>query len=228
MNNKIPTHVAFIMDGNSRWSKKNNLTKQEGYNQGIKTLEKIIEICIKLGIKIITVYALSTENTYRKDVNILYSLIKKFINNTKIEKFNNIDFRLIGDRKNINIEILSFFEKLEKNFNKEKKIILNLAYNYGSWNELEFCINSIINKYKDNNKFLVSENIIRSNLYTQNIPDPDILIRTGGNNRLSNFLLLQIKYTELFFIETLWPDFNTKKFQKILEEYQIRKRTYGL
>ena len=142
MNNKIPTHVAYIMDGNSRWSKKNNLTKQEGYNQGIKTLEKIIEICIKLGIKIITVYALSTENTYRKDVNILYSLIKKFINNTKIEKFNNIDFRLIGDRKNINIEILSFFEKLEKNFNKEKKIILNLAYNYGSWNELDFCLNT--------------------------------------------------------------------------------------
>lgn len=228
MSNKIPTHVAFIMDGNSRWSKKNNLTKKEGYKHGIKILEEIIETCIKLRIKIITVYALSTENINRKDVNILYSLIKKFIDNTKIEKFNNIDFKLIGDRKNINIDILSFFEKLEKNTNHEKKIILNLAYNYGSWNELEFCINNIINHYKDNNDLLLNENLIRNNLYTKNIPDPDILIRTGGNNRLSNFLLLQLKYTELFFIETLWPDFNEHKFQKILEEYQIRKRTYGL
>ena len=114
---KFPTHVAIIMDGNSRWAKMNNLPKKRGYKKGIKTLENLIDICIKIKIKILTVYALSTENIYRKDINILYTLISDFIKNSKKDhhKFDNIDFRLIGDRNNINKDILSFFEKIENN-----------------------------------------------------------------------------------------------------------------
>ena len=228
MTNRIPNHVAFIMDGNSRWSKKNKLSKKLGYKKGIETLENLINICIDKKIKIITVYALSTENIYRKDIDIIYSIINNFINESKsLDRFKYIDFRLLGNRENINYKILSFFDRLEKNQSSNKKIILNLAYNYGSWTELENCIKKISQLYKDR-KFIINEKIIRENLYTKNIPDPDILIRTGGKKRLSNFLLLQLKYTELFFIDTLWPDFNEMSFLKILKEYQEINRTFGL
>ena len=229
---KFPTHVAIIMDGNSRWAKMNNLPKKRGYKKGIKTLENLIDICIKIKIKILTVYALSTENIYRKDINILYTLISDFIKNSKKDhhKFDNIDFRLIGDRNNINKDILSFFEKIEKNKKSKKKIILNFAYNYGSWKELEFCIKKIVSDHKNNNKDinLINENYIKNNLYTNDIPDPDLLIRTGGNKRLSNFLLLQLRYAEVFFIDTLWPDFNETNFIDILDQFNKRKRTFGL
>jgi len=228
----IPSHIAVIMDGNARWSKINNLSKIDGYKKGIETLQNLIDICIKTKIKILTVYALSTENIHRKDINILYSLINEFIkNNSNISKFDGVDFRLIGDRSSIDENISSYFKKLENNnINNKKKIILNLAYNYGSWKELEYCISNIINKH-DENRFSnsdINESLIKDNLYMKNIPNPDILIRTGGNKRLSNFLLLQLRYTELFFIDTLWPDFNETLFIKILEEFKNRKRTYGL
>lgn len=227
----IPSHIAVIMDGNSRWSKINNLPKEDGYKKGIKTLENLIDICIKKKIKILTVYALSTENIHRKDIGILYSLINEFIKDNKnITKFKEVDFRLIGDRSNIEENISSYFKKLENNNNNNKKIILNLAYNYGSWKEIEYCISNILDKYNKNqfSKSNINESLIKNNLYTKNIPNPDILIRTGGNKRLSNFLLLQLRYTELFFIDTLWPDFNETLFIKILEEFKNRRRTYGL
>ena len=226
-----PTHIAVIMDGNSRWSKTNELPKEEGYKKGIKTLEKLIDICINKKIKILTVYALSTENIHRKDISILNSLINEFIkNNNNIHKFDDVDFRLIGDRTNIEKNISSYFHELEENKSNNKKIILNLAYNYGSWKELEYCISNILIQYKKNkfSELDINEEFIKNNLYTKNIPNPDILIRTGGNKRLSNFLLLQLRYTELFFIDTLWPDFNESIFLKILEEFENRKRTYGL
>ena len=231
MTENIPSHIAIIMDGNARWSKKNNLPKEDGYKKGIQNLENLVEICIKTKIKILTVYALSTENIYREDIRILYSLINEFIKKNKnIHKFDEVDFRLIGDRSNIDKNISSYFKKLEENNNNNKKIILNLADNYGSWKEIEYCISNIMNKYKNNkfSKLDINESLIKENLYTKNIPNPDILIRTGGNKRLSNFLLLQLKYTELFFIDTLWPDFNKSIFIKILEEFKNRKRSFGL
>ena len=231
MISNVPIHIAVVMDGNSRWSKINNLSKQEGYKKGIKTLETLIQTCINIKIKILTVYALSTENTNRKDINILYSLINEYIKKKNIiNKFDEIDFRLIGDRNNINQDILSFFQKLENNNNKNKKIILNFAFNYGSWRELETCIKNILNQYEKNKipEKNIDENFIKLNLYTKDMPDPDLLIRTGGNKRLSNFLLLQLKYAELFFIDTLWPDFKESMFFEILEQFNNRKRTYGL
>ena len=164
----------------------NNLPKKQGYKKGIQTLENLIDICIKIKIKILTVYALSTENIYRKDINILYTLISDFIKNSKKDhhKFDNIDFRLIGDRNNINKDILSFFEKIEKNKKSKKKIILNFAYNYGSWKELEYCISNIINKYDENRfsnsdinscAFAILAALITLSLFTSSIPKAILL-----------------------------------------------------
>ena len=226
----IPSHIAVIMDGNARWAKLNKLPKKNGYEKGIETLKSLIKLCIKQKIKILTVYALSTENTHRKDIKGLYLLIREFIKKNKsLREFKDIDFYLLGDKKNISKEFLQFFTKLEQNKNN-KKIIFNLAFNYGSWNEIENCINNILQNYQNNEfkEVKIDEKIIRNNLYTKKLPDPDILIRTGGQKRLSNFLLLQLKYTEIFFIDALWPDFNEKYFLKILREYKNRKRSYGL
>ena len=231
MTKVCPRHVAVIMDGNSRWAKKNNLSKEEGYTEGIKKLQSLITSCIKFKIKFLTVFALSTENKNRKDINILYSLIRKSSNNTKINNFfKDIEFRLIGDRTNISKDILIYFERLENRKINKKKITFNLAYNYGSWNELEICIKRILNDINKNNISYsdINENLIKRNLFTKELPDPDLLIRTGGQKRLSNFLLLQLKYTELFFISELWPDFEESLFINILDEYSLKNRTFGL
>ena len=140
-----------------------------------------------------------------------------------------MNFNLLGSRKEIPKDILLFFEKLEKNNNNKKKYTFNLAFNYGAWEEIIYCINQILSIYKLGKKNIsINENIIKENLYLKNIPDPDLLIRTGGYKRLSNFLLLQLKYTELFFINTLWPDFNTRIFDKIIGKYKNINRKYGL
>ena len=229
MSKKFPRHIAVIMDGNSRWSIKNNLPKKIGYEKGIDSLERLLRVCIKLKIKILTVYALSTENANRKNVKELHSLIRYYIKNQYDKnKFKEIDFRLIGDKSGIQKDILTFFNKIEKRKLKRKKIIFNLAYNYGSWNELSNCINNIFYKKQKNANYKINEINIKKNLYTKYLPDPDILIRTGGNLRLSNFMLLQLKYTELFFLDTLWPDFNENHLINILNEFSNRKRTFGL
>lgn len=226
-----PRHVAVIMDGNSRWAKKNNVPKEEGYKEGIKKLQGLIISCIKYNIKYLTVYALSTENRNRKDINILYSLIRKSINDKKVKNFfKDIEFKLIGDRSNISKDILLFFEELENRKINKKKITLNLAYNYGSWNELEICIKRILNDIKKNNISFadINENLIKNNLFTKDMPNPDLLIRTGGQKRLSNFLLLQLKYAEFFFIDKIWPDFEESVLVNILNEYSHKNRTFGL
>ena len=219
------------MDGNARWAKKNNLVKKKGYEKGIEVLRNLIKLCVKNDIKILTVYALSTENTKRKDINILYKLIRKFIkdyDNDEENRFKDLKFNLIGNRKTISKDILNFFQNLEKEKN-DYKLIFNLAFNYGSWDELKNCINNIINIYsKNNEKVEINENEIKNNLFTGNIEDPDLLIRTGGEKRLSNFLLLQLKYSELFFLDILWPDFSENHLNNVLDEYKKRKRRYGL
>ncbi|MBI28699.1 MAG: di-trans,poly-cis-decaprenylcistransferase [Pelagibacteraceae bacterium] len=229
MNNNIPQHIAVIMDGNSRWAKKNGLPKKKGYEEGIKTLRKLIDHCIENNIQILTVYALSTENKYRDDIDILYTLAKEFIkDNNIINEFKYVKFNLLGERNNIPKEILFFFEKLEKNNNYKKKINFNLAFNYGAWKEVENCIKNIIKLSNQLKKININEELINNNLYTKNIPNPDILIRTGGQKRLSNFLLLQLKYTELFFLDTLWPDFTHDHLKDILVEFNNRNRNFGL
>ena len=217
-------HVAIIMDGNGRWGLKNKNSRNAGHKKGLVTLEKIIEETIKNNIKFLTLYTFSTENWKRPEVEIkyLFNLLQTFLEK-KIKKLNrnNIKIKFLGKKKfgkKLNT-LLSNAEKLTKNNNL---LQVNLALNYGSKSEI---INSI-NILKRKN-LLINENNISKNLYTKNIPDPNILIRTGNTHRLSNFLLWQIAYTEIFFINKLWPDFNENDFLKIINKYKNIKRNFG-
>ena len=217
-------HVAIIMDGNGRWGLKNKKSRNLGHREGLKTVEKIIKSTIKNKIKYLTLFAFSTENWRRpkKEVNFLFKLLESFLSE-KIFDLNkqNIKLKVIGLKKfskKIN-NLLKNSEFLTKN---NKKLQINLALNYGSKNELVNALKKIsINRIK------INEKNIGKNLYTSGIPDPDILIRTGDTNRLSNFLLWQIAYSEIFFEKKLWPDFNENDFEKILSKFKKIKRNFG-
>ena len=217
-------HVAIIMDGNGRWGISKRKSRNFGHKQGLKSVEKIIKESLKKKIKYLTLYAFSTENWRRpkKEINYLFSLLHDFLS-SKIKELNNenIKFFVIGKKKfnkNLN-NLLNYSEKLTFN---NKRLQINLALNYGSKSEI---IRAITNINKKNLK--INEKNINSNLYTKNIPDPDILIRTGNRKRLSNFLLWQLAYSEIFFEKKLWPDFNEKDFNKILNLFKKTKRNFG-
>jgi len=217
-------HVAIIMDGNGRWGISKKKSRNFGHKQGLKSVEKIIKESLKKKIKYLTLYAFSTENWRRpkKEINYLFSLLHDFLSN-KIKDLNdkNIKFYVIGKKKfnkNLN-NLLNYSEKLTSD---NKKLQINLALNYGSKSEI---VRAITNINKKNLK--INEKNINSNLYTKYIPDPDILIRTGNRKRLSNFLLWQLAYSEIFFEKKLWPDFNEKDFNKILNLFKKTKRNFG-
>ena len=221
--NKI-NHVAFIMDGNGRWGLKKKKTRNYGHLQGVNTVKKIVESSIKLKIPIITFYVFSTENWRRpkNEINYLFKLIgsyfKKEIDSVKK---NGIKINIIGKTKILSPNVKKILKTSVQKTKLNKKIIVNLALNYGSRDEIINAINKIKNKDK------ITENILSKNLYTTNMPDPDILIRTGGKKRLSNFLLWQLAYTELYFIDKLWTDFNNIDFRRIIKQYQKVKRNFG-
>ena len=217
-------HVAIIMDGNGRWGINKKKSRNFGHKQGLKSVERIIKESLKKKIKYLTLYAFSTENWRRpkKEINYLFSLLHDFLSN-KIKDLNdkNIKFYVIGKKKfnkNLN-NLLNYSEKLTSD---NKKLQINLALNYGSKSEI---VRAITNINKKNLK--INEKNINSNLYTKYIPDPDILIRTGNRKRLSNFLLWQLAYSEIFFEKKLWPDFNEKDFNKILNLFKKTKRNFG-
>ena len=217
-------HVAIIMDGNGRWGIKHKNSRNLGHKEGIKTVEKIIKSSIKNKIKYLTLYAFSTENWKRpkKEINFLFNLLENFLLN-KISQFNkqSIKLKVIG-KKNFSKKINLLLKKSEKMTLKNRKLQINLALNYGSKSELVHSFNMI-----KKNKKTINEKNISNYLFTQNIPDPDILIRTGNTQRLSNFLLWQLAYTEIFFEKKLWPDFNEKDYTKILNKYKKTKRNFG-
>ena len=217
-------HVAIIMDGNGRWGIKNKKSRNLGHKAGLLTVEKIIKSSIKNKIKFLTLYAFSTENWKRpkKEINYLFSLLESFLLN-KISNLNNknIKLKVIG-KKNFSKKLNNLLKKSEILTNKNKRLQINLALNYGSRAEL---IDTF--KYIQRNKVKINEKNIIKNLYTKNIPDPDILIRTGNTKRLSNFLLWQIAYTEIYFEKKLWPDFNEYDYCKILSSFKKVKRNYG-
>ena len=217
-------HVAIIMDGNGRWGLKNKNSRNEGHKSGLKTVEKIINYSIKKDIKFLTLFAFSTENWKRpfKEVDYLFKLLEKFLSE-KISVLDekNIKLKIIG-QKNFSTKLNNIIKLSEKRTQKNKKLQINLALNYGSKNEI---INSIRLSVKKKNK--INEKNIENNLYTSGIPDPDILIRTGDTKRLSNFLLWQLAYTEIFFEKKLWPDFNEKDYNKIINNYKKIKRNFG-
>jgi len=212
------------MDGNQRWASINKKNKLEGYLAGLNNLKFIIDKCIEKKIKNLTVYALSSENIKRATSKIIFNLIrdkhKEFLK--ELLKNNIININIIGEKTNISKDILNIFKSLIKK--KNPTINLNIVFNYGSLDEIVYIVNNfIINKNKKINK-----NSVRSSMYLGNIPDPDILIRTGGYQRLSNFILLNLSYTELFFTNTLWPDFSHNELESILLKFSKVNRNYGL
>ena len=215
-------HVAFIMDGNGRWGRKKGKNRNYGHIKGVETVKAVVKNSIKLKIPVVTFYVFSSENWNRpkKEINFLFKLIDSYFAREIKNIINQgIKINIIGELNKLNREIKSNLERAIKLTKKNSKIIVNLAINYGSKNE-------IINAFKKNKKKI---NIINfeKNLYTNDIPDPDILIRTGGHQRLSNFLLWQLAYSELFFLKKLWPDFNKNDLIKIIKKYKIEKRNFG-
>jgi len=217
-------HVAIIMDGNGRWGLKYKDSRNSGHKKGLDTVEKIIKETIRNKIKFLTLFAFSTENWKRpkNEINYLFNLLEHFLFN-KIENLHkqNIKLKILGSKK-FSIKLNKLLNKCEKKTSKNTKLQINLAINYGSKSELI----SAFKKIKMS-KSRISEKNINKNLETKNIPDPDILIRTGNTKRLSNFLLWQIAYTEIFFVKKLWPTFNEKDYNKIIKEYQGIKRNFG-
>ena len=217
-------HVAIIMDGNGRWGLKYKNSRNAGHKVGLNTVEKIIKKSIKYNIKFLTLFAFSTENWKRpkKEVNYLFNLLENFLLN-KIDDLHkqNIKFKVIG-KKNFSKRLNLLLNLAEKKTSKNSKIQINLALNYGSKLEL---VNTIKKIVKSNS--IINEKNIEKYLYTKNIPDPDILIRTGNTKRLSNFLLWQIAYSEIFFEKKLWPDFNERDYSIIIDSFKKIKRNYG-
>ena len=217
-------HVAIIMDGNGRWGLKHKRSRNFGHKAGLKTVEKIIKTSIKNKIKYLTLYAFSTENWKRpkNEVNFLFDLLENFLIN-KISELDkqNIKLKILG-RKKFSKKLTKLLNYSEKKTSKNKTLQINLALNYGSKDELIKAIKKI-----SASKNKISEKTISNFLYTKNIPDPDILIRTGNTNRLSNFLLWQLAYSEIFFVKKMWPDFNEKDYKNIIEKFEKIKRNFG-
>ncbi len=217
-------HVAIIMDGNGRWGIKHKKSRNAGHKAGLNTVELIIREAIKSNIKYLTLYTFSTENWKRpkSEISYLFKLLENFLK-TKIHEFNNNNIKLkILGKKVFSKDINKLLIKSEKITKTNTKIQINLALNYGSKIEIVETV-KLLNK----RNITISEKNISKFLYTKNIPNPDILIRTGDTKRLSNFLLWQLAYTEIFFIKKLWPDFNDKDFKKIIKNYKLIKRNFG-
>ena len=219
--NKL-NHVAFIMDGNGRWGKKRNKGRNFGHLNGVKTVKKIVESSIDLKIPVVTFYVFSTENWKRpkSEINFLFNLITNYFKK-ELDKVlsNNIKINIIGKLSKLPLKIRTTLRKVIKLTCKNKKIIVNLAINYGSKDEIIYAAN----KSKKN----ISLKSVENNIYTSNLPDPDILIRTGGHKRLSNFMLWQLAYSEIYFLNKLWPDFNKRDLMNIINNYKKIKRNFG-
>ena len=217
-------HVAIIMDGNGRWGLKHKNSRNAGHKAGLNTVEKIIKGSIKNKISFLTLFAFSTENWKRpkKEINYLFSLLENFLV-TRVEELHkqNIKLKILGSKK-FSPKLNKLLNNSEKKTSKNTKLQINLALNYGSKSELI----DAFKKMKKNKSFISEKNLSR-NLQTKNIPDPDLLIRTGDTKRLSNFLLWQLAYSEIFFEKKLWPAFNDKDYNRIIKEYRNIKRNFG-
>lgn len=237
MNNKlenlvIPEHVAIILDGNGRWAKKRGLPRSIGHKEGCATLEKIVDSAAKLGIKYLTVYAFSTENWKRseEEVGALMQLFRFYmVKLIKVAHENDVKVCIIGERSRMEADIIAGIERLERETKDNKGPVFTIALNYGSRDEITRAVKRMIEDSADG-KFeadKVSEQMISSYLDTAGIPDPDLLIRTSGELRLSNFLLWQMAYTELYVTECLWPDFSEEELINAIVHYNGRERRFG-
>lgn len=225
MSLRVPNHIAIIMDGNGRWAKEKGMPRTYGHKAGADTLRKILTSCGELGIKYLTVYAFSTENWKRakEEVDTLMFLFKTYLKNEKkLLMKNNVKFLVSGRKEGVSKDLLSEISKLEEATKGNTGITLNIAFNYGGRAELVDAIKEIVK----NNEKEITEETVEKYLYNQ-LPDPELLIRTSGEMRISNFLLWQIAYSEIYVTDTYWPDFNKDELIKAIESYQKRDRRFG-
>ena len=229
---KVPRHVAIILDGNGRWAKKRMLPRNAGHAAGSKNVEKICAAAWDMGIEYVTMYAFSTENWSRpkEEVDALMKLLHSYLRDCpKTSKKNNMQVRVIGDISKLDKDLQERIIELERVSAENTGLHFQVALNYGSRDEIKRSIISIANEVKDGSLLPedITEDIISSHLDTSGIPDPDLMIRTSGEQRLSNYLLWQLAYAEFYFTDVLWPDFSKKDLQKAVEFYQSRDRRFG-
>ena len=229
---KVPRHVAIILDGNGRWAKKRMLPRNAGHAAGSKNVEKICAAARDMGIEYVTMYAFSTENWSRpkEEVDALMKLLHSYLKDClKTSKKNNMQVRVIGDISKLDKDLQERIIELERVSAENTGLHFQVALNYGSRDEIKRSIISIANEVKDGSLLPedITEDIISSHLDTSGIPDPDLMIRTSGEQRLSNYLLWQLAYAEFYFTDVLWPDFSKKDLQKAVEFYQSRDRRFG-
>jgi len=220
-------HIAFILDGNKRWAKKNNINLKNAYKKGLDNISQLIINCIEIKLKYLTLFTLSSENTQRQSVNNIFQVIyddfsfffEKIIEEKKVK------IKIIGSKLNLPNKILKLIDHCEYETVNNSELNLNLAFNYGFKNEIQ----QVLQKLKDNSSLNISSHEdIKELFLLGKIKDPDLLIRTGGEKRLSNFIMYNLTYTEIFFIETLWPDFSFDELKKLITKYKSINRTYGL
>lgn len=225
MEKNIPNHIAIIMDGNGRWAKNKNLPRTFGHIEGAKAFRKIVEYCAKIGVKFLTVYAFSTENWNRSDeeINALMELFLKYIKKEKKTLIKNqIRFFVSGRKNNVAKNLLDEIERLQEETKENYRMTLNIAFNYGGRAEIVDAVNKILKSEKKE----INEDEFSKYLYND-FPDPDLLIRTSGEFRISNFLLWQIAYSEIYITNVLWPDFDEKEIDKAIESFNSRDRRFG-
>jgi len=229
---KIPEHVAIIMDGNGRWAKRKNMPRSYGHLQGVKRVDEVVAAAREKGIKYLTLFAFSAENWNRpkKEVDMLInvlsdSLVKKIVELDKAD----IRFQVLGRKEGVPEKLLKSLENAQEETKTNTAMTLNLAFNYGARQEIVDAVKKIANDVHRGALSLskINEETLSAALYTRGMPDPDLLIRTSGEQRISNFLLWQLSYSELYFTDKYWPDFNKKEFEKAIADYQQRERRYG-
>ena len=230
--NKLPQHLAIIMDGNGRWAKKRGLPRSAGHKEGAKAVKRVVSNCIDFNIPILTLFAFSTENWKRpkNEITYLLKLFERVLSKEKANLIkNNIKINFIGRLNELPNALNKKINELQESTKSNNKLILNIAINYGGRAEIIDAINSIIMKIDEKKLNIeeINENTIRDNLYTHNLPDPDLLIRTAGEMRISNFMIWQIAYTEFWVTPVLWPDFDKNNLIEAIINFQKRVRKYG-
>ncbi len=230
--NRVPQHIAIIMDGNGRWAKSRNLNRTQGHAEGIKRVEEIVNAASRRGVKVLTLFTFSTENWSRPEheVNVLMGMLTHVLT-SKIKKLqsDNIKFQMIGRRDRIPDSVQQAIQRMVEETKNSTGLILNMAFNYGSRLEIIDAVRKISSDVKAGkiSSDDIDEKMIDRSLYTAGLPDPDLLIRTSGEKRISNFLLWQLSYAEFYFTEKNWPDFTEQEFEKALDDYQNRERRFG-
>ena len=227
MSNNL-THIALILDGNKRWAKINKHTNLYGYTKGFENIKNLVSYSLSRKLNYLTIFALSSENFNRSSINLIYEIIYDNFSKTFNDLVNEKDVRIkiFGSRENLPKKIIDIFNHIEKISENNNKLNLNIAFNYGFKDEIKNILKNIINKRTIYN--FENDKEINKLFFLGLIPDPDILIRTGGHKRLSNFIMYNLTYTELFFTDTLWPDFSEKEFNSIIDQYSKIERKYGL